>query len=261
MDTSLPESVQGLSPSKPKINWKYEFQQYVTVFVMAAPFYVVLSFYIFFRRGYYNLYIANKALAGVAAILLGIVLLIGAGSRLFSFPDRYVQYRKELGIIAFFFALFHSVVSLFFLPSKFSLEKYFATFNWPFVFGLVAIVILIMIFAISNNRAMTAMGRARWWRLQYWGVRVVFTLVILHVFLMKWKGWVAWYKVGGGKELVRPEWPGAGILVAWFMVFVVLIRLAEFASQKLGRVVWYTSAILLPLVYIATFVWGRQFSK
>lgn len=261
MDTTQYESVGVLNPSKPKINWKYEFQQYGIAFATAAPFYVALSFYLFFRRGYYDLYIANKIFAGVAAILFGIVLVLGPGSRLFSFLDRYVQYRKELGIIAFFLALIHSLVSLFFLPSKFSLAKYFATLNWPFIFGLAAIILLIAVFAISNHWASTVIGQARWWRLQYWGARVVFTLVALHVFLMKWEGWVKWYKVGGEQYLVRPEWPGAGILVAWFMVFVALIRLAEFINSKLGRAVWYMSAVLLPLVYIATFVWGRQFVK
>lgn len=261
MNTTSSESIQSLSSSKPKINWKYEFGQYGAAFATAVPFYAALSFYLFFRRGYYDLYIANKVFAGVAAILLGLVILIGPCSRMFSFPDRFVQYRKELGIIAFFLTLTHSVVSLFFLPSKFSLAGYVVTLNWPFVFGLAAVVLLVVIFAISNNWAMTAIGRERWWRLQYWGVRVTFTLILLHVFLMKWDGWVAWYKVGGGKGLVRPEWPGAGILVAWFMVFVALIRIAEFISPKLGRAAWYTSVILLPLIYIATFWWGRQIIK
>lgn len=261
MDTTSPESVQGLSSSKPKINWKYEFQQYGTALAMAVPFYVALSVYLFYRRGYYDLYIANKIFAGVAVILLGIVLLLGPGSRLFSFPDRYVQYRKELGIIAFFLGLIHSLVSLFFLPSKFPLSKYFSPISWEFVFSLIAIILLIAIFAISNSWATRALGQTRWWKLQYWGVRIVFSLVCLHVFIMKWEGWVKWYKVGGGKELVRPEWPGAGILVGWFMAFVVLIRLSEFISPKLGRAVWYMSAVLLPLVYIVTFWWGGQLIK
>ena len=77
---------------------------------------------------------------------------------------------------------------------------------------------------------MTAIGRERWWQLQYWGMRITFVLVFLHVFIMKWGGWVKWYKVGGGKELVHPEWPGAGLLIGWFMAFVVLVRLAEFIS-------------------------------
>lgn len=261
MEITPSKSSLVFKPPAPKINWKYQFQQYGAALAAAIPLFVILSVYLFYRRGYYDLYIANKVFAGVAALLLGIVLLIGPGSRLFSFPGRYIQYRKEIGIVAFFLAFIHGTVSLFFLPSKFPLARFLETLNWPFIFGLIATIILIAIFLISNNWAMTVIGKKRWWRLQYWGVRLVFILVILHVFVMKWEGWVKWYKVGGGKELVHPEWPGAGLLVGWFMVFVVLVRLAEFISPRVGRAVWYVSVVLLPVIYIATFWWGRQFIR
>ncbi|MEK7658490.1 MAG: ferric reductase-like transmembrane domain-containing protein [Patescibacteria group bacterium] len=250
-----------INPPKSSFDWKYQFQQYGVAFMAAMPLFVILSVYLFYRRGYYDLYIANKIFAGVATILLGIVLLIGPLSRIFSFPDRYVQYRKELGIVAFFLAIIHGIVSLFFLPSKFPLPKFIETLNWSFIFGLLATIILIAIFFISNDRATTAIGREKWWQLQYWSVRIIFILIFFHVFIMKWGGWVKWYKVGGGKELVHPEWPGAGLLVGWFMIFVVLMRLAEFVSPKLGRTVWYASVIALPVIYIATFWWGRQFIR
>lgn len=260
------ESVSALKPAPAKINpapfsWKYQCEQYGAALVVAIPLFIILSFYLFYRRGYYDLYIANKILAGVAAILLGLVLLIGPLGRLFAFPDRYVQYRKELGIIAFFLALSHSIVSSFFLPSKFPWADFIEKLNWPFIFGLTAIIVLIAIFFISNNRAVLAIGEKWWWRLQYWGVRLVFTLTLLHVFIMKWDGWLKWYKKGGGQELVHPEWPGAGLLVGWFMAMVVFVRLAEFISPKLGRLAWYASVIILPIIYLATFWWGGQFVK
>ncbi len=245
--------------SKSKIDWKYQFLQYGAALAAAIPLYVVLSVYLFYRRGYFDLYIANKVFAGVATVLFGIVLLIGPLSRFFSFPDRYVQYRKELGIVAFFLAILHGIVSLFFLGSKFSLSGFLETLNWPFIFGITATIILIAIFFISNDRAMAAIGREKWWRFQYWGMRIAFALILLHVFVMKWAGWVKWYKVGGGKELAHPEWPGAGLLVGWFMFFVVFVRLAEFLNPKLGKLAWYFSVIALPIIFIATFWRGRQF--
>src|SRR3989344_7540196 len=129
--------------------WKYQFRQYGTALTAGVFWFGVLSMYIFYRRGYYDLYIANKVFAGAAAILLGLVLLIGPLSRLFSFPDRYVQYRKEFGIVAFFLSLFSWVVSLFFLPAKFALSGFLGTLNWPLIFGLAATVILVAIFFIS----------------------------------------------------------------------------------------------------------------
>jgi len=240
------------------MRWDYQLQQYGAALAVAIPLFAALSAYLFFRRGYYDLYIANKIFAGVAAVLFGIVLLIGPLSRLFSFPDRSVQYRKALGIVAFFLALIHGVISFLFLRSKFPLSGFLGTLNWSFVFGLVATIILVAIFAISNDRVMMALGRERWWRLQYWGVRLACVLILLHVFVMKWSGWVQWYKVGGTSDLRHPEWPGAGLLVGWFMVFVILVRLFEFMSPKLGRAAWYTSVVVLPVLYAATFWWGRR---
>lgn len=246
---------------KPRINWKYQFQQYGFAFAVAVFFFIVFSVYVYYRRGYYDLYITNKVFAGVAAILLGIVLLIGPGSRLFSFPDRYVQYRKELGIVAFFIALIHGIVSFFFLPSKFPVSGFLETLKWPFIFGLAATAILLGLFLISNDRTMNTLGSGKWWRLQYWGIRLGFAFIILHVFVMKWNGWVSWYQIGGGTELVHPEWPGAGLLVGWFLAVVVLVRLAEFINPHVGKAVWYVSTIGLPLIYLVTFWWGRQFIK
>lgn len=252
------ESINTAPVSKPKINWRYQFQQYGAVLAAAIPLYTILSIYLFYRRGYYDLYIANKIFAGVAAILLGITLLIGPLSRFFSFPDRWVQYRKELGIIGFFLAFIHGVVSLFFLPSKFPLSKFLVLINWPFVYGLLALLILISIFSISNNRASRALGNL-WWKWQSWGIRLSFILVVLHVFVMKWSGWVQWYVKGGGKELVHPEWPGAGLLVGWFMAFVIFLRVFDFAGEKIWRAAWHFSLFALPAIYIATFWWGIQF--
>src|SRR4030066_1094629 len=88
------ESTTPQQPHQSNIDWKYQFQQYGTALAVAAILFIALSLYLFYRRGYYDLYIANKVFAGSSAVLLGIVLLIGPGSRLFSFPDRYVQFRK-----------------------------------------------------------------------------------------------------------------------------------------------------------------------
>lgn len=254
-----PPSVQ--QSKAPTLNWKTQFQDYGIALAVAIPPYVVLSVYLFYRRGYYDLYIANKILAGVSTILFGLVLLIGVLSRYFSFPDRFVKYRKELGIVAFFLALAHGLVSFFWLPQKFPTALFLGTLNWSFIFGLVALVILLLTFFISNDQAMKTIGRKKWWRLQYLSVRLVFLLIILHVFIMKWSGWIRWYKVGGGPELVHPEWPGAGLLVGWFMVFVVLVRLAEYGGPKFGRLVWKLSILLLPIIYIITFWWGSKLIK
>lgn len=232
------------------IDWKYQFRQYAVAVVWAFLFFGLLSLYIFYRRGYYDLYIANKAFAGSGAILLAIVFILGPLSRFFNVFDRYLQYRKEVGIVAFFLALTHGLVALFFLP---------AAFNWPFVFGLAGLAVLVILFFISNSWVENRLGTERWWRLQNWGLRVVVGLTILHVFVMKYAGWINWYKVGGEAFLVHPELPGGGLLVGWFLIFVFLVRLSEFGGVRFGRLVWYFCVLALPIVYLFTFWWGFGF--
>lgn len=236
--------------------WKNKIKRYGAAIAVAIPPFVILSAYLFYRRGYYDLYIANKIFAETAALLLGAVLLIGPLNRLFSLPSRFVGYRKELGITALVLALIHIISSYFFLPLKFPASQFSGTLYWPTIFGVAAAFILSMVFLISNNRAIIALGRSKWRELQYLGARFAFVFIFLHVFVMKWESWVSWYKIGGSKELVHPEWPGGGLLIGWFMAFVVFVRLSEFISPNFGRLAWRVSAVALPVAYITTFWWG-----
>jgi len=241
-----------------KVDWKYQLKQYGVAFFLAVPIFVSLSLYIFYRRGFYDLYIANKVFAGDGAMLLGIVFILGPLSRFFNFFDRYLQYRKEIGIVAFFLILVHGLVSLFFLPSRFPISRYFSSINWSFIYGLLGLVVLVLLFLISNNKVENIIGTKTWWRLQNWGLRIVIGLTVLHVFIMKTPGWLSWYRIGGEATLAHPELPGGGLLVGWILVFVVLVRLSEFGGMRFGRIVWYFSIIALPIVLALTFWWGGR---
>ncbi len=235
-----------------KIDWKYQLQQYGAALMAAVPVFVSLSLYIFYRRGYYDLYIANKVVAGDAAILLSIIFVLGPLSRFFNVFDRYLQYRKEIGIVAFFLALVHGLISS---------ARYFSGFSWPLIFGLAALVILVFLFLISFGLVENALGNSRWWWLQNWGLRLAVLLTALHVFMMKFPGWVKWYQVGGETGLAHPELPGASLLLGWLVVFAFLIRLAEFGGVRFGRIVWYFSVITLPIIFAVTFWWGFRVEK
>src|SRR3989338_4316580 len=249
------KSFMGISSSQPaKVHgrgWEYG-----VAIVISALFFVGLSVYLYYRRGYYDLYIANKVFAGTSAILLGIVLLLGPLSRAYDRFDRWLKYRKEIGIVAFVLALAHSIASFFFLPDHFSRARFFTSGLWPFVFGLTALTIVCILWILSHKNAVKIFGGKLWWFLQSWGVRIAFIAVALHVGIMKFPGWVDWYQKGGSSRLVHPEWPGAGLLEGWFMAFVLLVRIAEIGKTKIVRFVIPCAFILLIVVYILTFWWG-----
>lgn len=232
---------------------KYELQKYAKVVFVSVLLFVGFSTYISLRRGYYDLYIINKVLAGVAAIDFSIIILLGSLSRLFNFVDKHLELRKEFGIVGMVLAVTHAVSSFFFLSNKFPPKFYFENQLLPFIFGLIAIAILISLFIISFEKIIILLGRDRWWKISYWGMRGLFVLTILHVFVMKWNGWVDWYMKGGTKELVHPEWPGGGLIVGWFLAFTLLVRSAELFRPRIGKIVWYLTVVLLPIIYFLTF--------
>lgn len=250
---------QTQKQTAPSSGFQEQVRQYSVASILGGIVFGILSFYLFNRRGYYDLFIINKVFAGTAGILLGVVLLFGPLSRLFSAFDRYVCYRKEVGFVAFFLAIAHGIASYFFLSDHFPREYFFTSGFWPFIFALIGTAVLIFIFLISNNTLMQLLGAGRWWKFQYWGIRIAFLAVALHVGIMKFPGWISWYQQGGGKELLRPEWPGAGILVGWFMAFVIIFRIAEYIHPVAGRMAWYGLSYGLLLVYILTFWWGQRF--
>ena len=243
-----------------KFKFNLEFLKYLKVLVFSSILFAIISFYNLYRYGYFDLYIANKVFASLAFILLGIVLLLGPAGRLFSFTAPYLVYRKQMGIVAFFLALIHGFVSLFFLPSKFPLSTFINPLSWPFVFGLTATLILTFIFLISNNKAMKLIGPSRWWRFQYQGLRLAFFFIFLHAVFRKGKEWLIWYRsdfVEG--DVLNYNLPEIGLLVWWFMLFVILIRIAEYISPNLGRITFYITSIMIPIIYIVTFCWKLSF--
>ena len=232
------------------------FIQYLKVLIFSLFLILINSFYNFYRYGYFNLYILNKVLSSVAFILLGIVLILGPASRIFSFPDPYLKYRKETGIVSFFLLFFHIIVSLFFLPEKFPLSSFFNGLNLAFIFGLLASFFLTFLFFISNEKAINYFGRQKWWKMQYRGVRIAFFLVFLHVVFRKSSEWLSWYRLDNfDNNVMRPFLPDFGLLVWWFMVFVIFIRIAEYIRPNLGRIAFYITSLVLPIIYIATFFW------
>ena len=212
-------------------------RDYFISFFISLALATVLSAYLLFRRGYFfdapptadTLYVANKVLAGTGAAILAFTFLIGPIVRSFPSCNSWLQFRKEIGIVGGFFALMHVIVSYFFLPLKFPQEK-FNFLNIPFDAGMLGSFLLIFLFILSFKSIIARMDGTKWWFLQRWGLRLVIAATVVHVFVMKWNGWVKWITNGPGKgtaELANPCLPGAGILVSLFITWVIIVRLYE----------------------------------
>lgn len=179
------------------------------------------------RRGYVNLYITNKVFAATAAVMLGIVFLIGPLCRHFQKLDFAIQYRKEIGIVAGIFATVHGIISLFFLPSRFPLKSYLSHLD-TFIPGLVGVLVLGYLIWISRQSVIVRIGASTWWKLQRWGIRIAVLATLVHVIWMKFPGWKSWIVKGGSPDLALPSLPPASILALMFLSWVALVRLYEY---------------------------------
>src|SRR3989338_10107917 len=101
-------------------------KSYSKPFLVTILFFFFFSFYLYLRRGYFDLYIANKVFGSVPVATLALVAMIGPLSRAYQRFDGWVLVRKELGILAMFLAVIHGIISLFFLPGKFKPDYYFS---------------------------------------------------------------------------------------------------------------------------------------
>ena len=212
-------------------------RDYLVALLIATALTAFFSLYLFIRRGYLfdgpptadALYVPNKAIVGAGTVLLAFTFLIGPIVRYFDRFDQWLSYRKEIGIVGGLLVVSHAIISYFLLPLKFPSSRF--TFeSVPFVAGLIGVALLIFLFIISFKKVIEMMDGSRWWFLQRWGLRLVILFTLIHVFAMKWSGWMKWLAQGGGKptaELANPQMAGLGILVMLFVTWVVIVRLYE----------------------------------
>lgn len=201
--------------------------------------------------GEQGLSVLNVALAAGTLFLLGIVLLLGPLSRLFSRFDWALKYRKELGIMSFFTGLAHVYLVMFPLARNgpWGLYQSRPLSAYP---GLEALAVLFVLLIISNTYATKVLGARLWWQMQYWGARIAFVLIAFHMIALKYKTILAWL-VPGGMALE----PGAihyPPLIVWetqFVLLVLVIRLSELFGAKAARSI----TIVMSLSVILMMAW------
>lgn len=209
------------------------FRQYAVAVALAVGVGVSIGYYLTLRRGYFDLSIVNKSLASASLALLGIVLLVGPLSRLYQRFDTWINYRKELGILAFIFGAVHVYLSMFPLARRGPFGLYLSR---PLIAysGLLGLIIMAVLFVISFEKIKSKLDTAKWWKVQYIGVRITAIAILLHMTLFKYQEWLKWLDGDAGKIAIA-AFPPASLLIAIFSGFVLLTRISEFAGQKLAQ--------------------------
>lgn len=211
---------------------KPQTKQWLEATAITVTIAAMLSFYLFARRGYYNLYIINKVAGSTAAILAALILILGPLARNFDAFDRFASLRKHFGFIALGLGGAHALVSLFFMPQKFPLP-WFLTEWIPIGFGFLAIVLWIYLALISNKNAMKRMGDT-WRKHQSLFSQIAFVAIFLHLVIMKWQGWLKWFQglTKASPELANPSYPPASLFVLAILIIVLLYRFVAMFKKR-----------------------------
>lgn len=213
-------------------------------------------FYLYLRRGSYDLNTFNQSFGETSLTVLGIVLLLGPLSRFYEILDRWLSLRKSLGILAFAAALMHGIISFFFLPDRFPLSYYLSN-PIGFPTGLVALTTLFVLFILSFERFISRMDRTLWWKIQYWGLRITVLLAFLHTITLRYNSWVRWFQSGsGGVQFARPYLPPAGLLTISFVGMVILVRIIEFTVKNKAKAAIPAFYFLWVILVAGLFGWG-----
>ncbi len=200
---------------------------------------------LFLESGKFDLRLLNRSLANTSIALLGIVLLLGTLSRLYNVVDRWLNYRKELGIFALFTGALHVYLVMFPLARSGPFGFYLAR-PLPALAGLAGLIIMFFLFTISFNIIKNSLGAARWWRYQYTGVRLAGIAVLIHVGILRYQVWLTSIHSNASAQYIAPN-----LFVGLFAIYVLLVRFSEPVGRTMARILVF----LWTLALVATLVW------
>lgn len=197
------------------------------------------------RYGVEGLSSFNKSLATSTLFLLGIVLLLGPLSRLFTIFDHALKYRKELGVLTFFTGVAHVYLSMFPLARHGPWGLYVSQPLSSYA-GLSGLVIMFFLLILSSATIERALGSKLWWRLQYWGARLAFVAIAFHMIILKYSGWGKWFADrGAGSTQGVASLPPLAILATIFAALVLVVRLSELFGPHAARAITQLSFLAI----------------
>lgn len=208
---------------------------WANTFFFSAALFILGNIYLFTRRdalnifaneASYNIFIANKVFASTAVVLIGLSLALSGLCYFWDFVDTKIIYRKYLGVMGLFYGIAHIIVTIVFLTEPFTVRDYLSRHPISAVFGALALIVLIYLGAISNRYAIYELGGQKWRNTMRYGGYTALLLVAVHYFVLKYNGWITWFKT------FDPVLPPLSLLTGIFVVFVIVMRLALWMSVR-----------------------------
>jgi len=200
--------------------------------VYSIIIFIVVAGYYFVTNGSFSERMLNRSVGDVALLLIGLSLILSSVCYFWDFADKYIIYRKHLGLVGVGYLMFHILFSFMFssyapFPGYFLEDKRIASF----VGAVVATTIFFIMTAISNRFAIHEIGATRWRKLMRIG-HIAFAFTLFHFGVKGMPYWLPW--MTGKSEAIFPSF---GLIVFLFGSVVILLRIALWFStmKKNGK--------------------------
>jgi len=167
----------------------------------------------------------QEVFAVAAVIVIAPSLFLSGLAYFWNFADKYIVYRKSLGLLGFYLGLVHVGISM---VRTGVLTDAFALTSWhsvSIVAGYVAVVLFALMPLCSNPVTIRRIGGpAVRVALRYLGY-AAFALVLWHVGILYWDVWVAWY------TSFDPLLPPPSLVAFEIGVATLLLRIGVFVAE------------------------------
>lgn len=165
-----------------------------------------------------------KGVTHAGLILIALSLLLGNIAKFWNRYDKFLHYRKQLGITGFYYVLAHGQIAtiLYLLPNPGLLRT-----EWPsFLTGLLSLYVLAVCMEISEIWAIRKLGSKRWRRTIRYLSYTAFVLALVHIGWIRWEEWALYTQdmipaLGSGLLIL----PQLSLVTFVFSIGVVFWRL------------------------------------
>jgi DMSO/TMAO reductase YedYZ heme-binding membrane subunit len=204
---------------------------WLNTFSFGGLVFLFVCYYYFFQGDDFSLQLINKATASTAIILMGASFALSSLGFYWDFLDKKVAYRKYLGLVGYFFVLWHGLNSLYFyFLANTGLEKFILHKDWiifsftinnriPFILGALSLLIFTMMALISNNYATKKIGGVRWRKLLRVGY-IALLFALIHFTIKNFEIWINWFKDGANTL------PQMSSLLAFYILIILILRIS-----------------------------------
>lgn len=135
----------------------------------------------------FTLFFINKALAATAVSLISLSYFMGPLVKMIPFLRFQLLLRKYFGILGFFAVLLHIVTSLLQFTNRIPF-KWYVDHVWGLLAAIVASLIFLGLYWVSNDHAYVQLGQTKWKSIQRLGyIALLFTL--LHIWFAASPRW------------------------------------------------------------------------